>query len=101
MCGQRRVKKAGKLDVDRAKRLDDIGMVWDVLSYKWDQRYQLLIQYKQREGDCMVPFGHKENGENLGSWLDKQRQAKKAGKLDGDNVQRLEDVGMVWDAMSY
>ncbi len=61
--------------------------------------FALLEQFKDREGHCNVPVSHKEEGVNLGFWLSKQREAKKAGKLDVTRERRLEKFGIVWDAL--
>ena len=39
----------------------------------WQSRYRLLIKYLNREGDCLVPSNHVEEGFNLGSWVVRQR----------------------------
>ena len=43
--------------------------------------------------------GHKENGKNLGTWLNAQRQSKKAGTPDNFRVDRLEEVGVIWNVI--
>merc|ERR1712238_363749 len=70
---QRNLKKKEKLDPEKEKQLEDLGVVWDVLDHKWENSFNLLVKYKEREGHCNVPKSHKENGINLGNWLDKQR----------------------------
>ena len=39
---------------------------------------------------------HKEDGENLGSWLYTQKQKKKRGKLDQERFIRLTKLGIDW-----
>ena len=58
-------KKNGKLDTARQMRLEEIGVVWDMYSQHWDDTFALLLQYKDREGDCNVPAKHKEDGKIL------------------------------------
>ena len=65
-------------------RLVEIGIVWDVVSQQWEDMFTLLVQYKDREGDCNVPAKHKEDGKNLGVWLTNRRTGKKNGKLDAE-----------------
>merc|ERR1712232_810061 len=83
----------------RVGRLEEVGMTWNVIDDEWENMCDLLIQYKDREGHCRVPRLHKENGKNLGMWLDRQRQSKKAGKIDDYRVARLEEVGMTWNVL--
>ncbi|OEU11811.1 hypothetical protein FRACYDRAFT_162626, partial [Fragilariopsis cylindrus CCMP1102] len=102
---QRQNKKKDELDAEKVYRLNELGIVWDIPSQKWEDMYTLLIKYKQREGHCNVPVRHKEavNGggeKNLGKWLTRQRYVKKKGQLDPFKEERLMDVGIVWDVLS-
>jgi hypothetical protein len=97
---QRLDKKKGRLDAKRESRLDEIGVVWDVLSQKWETMFTLLLQYKERKGDCNASQNHKEDGENLGQWLNTQRANKKSGIIDAEKQQRLEEVGVTWGVLS-
>jgi hypothetical protein len=97
---QRYNKKKGRLDTKKEQQLNAIGVTWDVLSQKWEDNFNLLLQYKVREGDCNVPAIHKEDGENLGQWLNNQRTYKKNGKLDTEKEKRLEEIGVTWDVLS-
>jgi len=92
---QRQRKKKGKLNVALQKRLEDIGVVWDVTSEQWEDSYRLLIKFQQREGHCNVPYHYREDETNLGLWLSDQRQRKKKGTLNGTLEKRLEDIGVV------
>ena len=92
---QRQANKAGKLETSKVERLESVGIVWDVYEQQWETMFQLLEVYKEREGNCNVPDRHKENGKNLGGWVARQREAKKAGKLETSKVERLEAVGLV------
>ena len=94
-------KKTGTLDIMKEKQLKELGIVWDVFEHEWDENFQLLIKYKDKEGNCNVPKRHKEDGVNLGNWLGTQRQNKKGGTLDTVKEKQLEDLGIVWDAMEY
>jgi hypothetical protein len=64
---------------------------------QWNTMYTLLKEYKDREGDCNVPQRHKEDNENLGTWLSTQRQTKKKGKLHYEKEEKLNTIGIVWD----
>merc|ERR1712238_459709 len=92
---QRILNNKGKLDTGRHKLLEDLGVVWDMRNQQWENYFTLLVKYKDREGDCKIPNNHKEDGENLGHWLNKQRQALKKDKLDAARVQRLVEIGAV------
>ena len=97
---QRREKKNGSLDAVKAKKLEELNIVWEVWSQQWEKMYTLLTQYKQQEGHCNVPKSHQEDGQNLGNWLHRQRLNKKNGKLDTMKEQKLEDLGVMWNPFS-
>jgi len=94
---QRARKKKGKLDLIRVKKLEDIGVVWDMYSDAWNIKFRMLQRYKERKGDCNLPFNYKENGVNLGMWLPRQRTNKQKGILDATRVRQLNSIGIVWD----
>jgi len=97
LSSQRTRKKTGKLGISLIERLEDIGVIWDLCKEKWKNNYRLLVKFQQREGHANVPISHKEEGVNLGKWLDGQRRQKKKGELDISLEKHLEEVGVIWD----
>ena len=93
---QRQDRKNKILDTTKEKRLEDLGVIWDQLSQQWEDNFTLLVQYKQRDGDCNVPYSHNENGRNLGMWLSTQRRNKRKRKLSEERRHRLETIGVIW-----
>ena len=78
--------------------VDDLGFIWNVLSYQWEQGFDELVAYKNSEGNCLVPFKHKsDSGYNLFAWVDHQRQMKKNDKLKVELIKRLDDLEFLWD----
>ena len=62
----------------------------------WEFWFAKLIQYKEENGDCLVGDNHKTiDGYKLGIWVGKQRYKKSS--LSPDKVQRLDEIGFVWD----
>ena len=60
---------------------------------RWMARFKELKRYKKTNGHCNVPT--KSGG--LGVWVSNQRtNYKKAGKLDNDQISRLESIGFAW-----
>ena len=130
-----------RLTEDRRKRLEDMGFVWsardgekgsdvakgmrNTYDDQWDNMFEKLREYKEKNGNCLVPKRYKENPK-LGTWVDTQRvQYKKlqkilasqqpgnaegrgspipaddsgkplVGRLTNDRIQRLESLGFVW-----
>jgi len=67
----------------------------------WDTRFDELVEYKEKHGDCKVPYNfEKMNG--LGKWAAKQRQQYKALKegkhstMTPCRLEKLNSVGFVW-----
>lgn len=61
----------------------------------WHDRLEELTQYRARVGDTLVP---KRSPSPLGNWVNKQRQRRKKGKMNGDQIRALDNLGFVWDA---
>ena len=106
---QRTLHKAGRLVGERRRRLEAVGVAWDVATAQWEKNYALLQRFVEREGHANVPTKHVEDGEKLGAWLgtqrkrwqargwsEEERKAKKASPLSDEEVARLEAVGVAW-----
>lgn len=56
---QRMAKKNGirkwGFSEERSARLDEIGMVWDVPDYLWEENYEAAVRYHRENGDLDVP----------------------------------------------
>ena len=79
------------------------------LQGSWDLYIKALKQYKEREGDCLVPHKHIEildNGINisLGNWVRNMRNTKN-GKgralLTEERIIHLEKLGFIWNELRY
>jgi Helicase associated domain len=84
-----------KLTVDRRRKLDELGFVWDALTAQWEEGFNYLKVFKLREGHCRVPVKYEENGYRLGQWVGIQRANKDA--VSGERRQRLDELGFVWN----
>ncbi len=91
---QRNTKRTNILSLDRLHRLNEIGFVWEANESKWEARYSELCAYKEAHGDINIP--HDRTSE-LWRWVSTQRIFKKRGKLSADKIQRLNEIGFVWD----
>ncbi|MDB9950271.1 Helicase associated domain protein [Gammaproteobacteria bacterium] len=96
---QRTAKNAGLLAADRMQRLDDIGIVWNMVTALWEKRFASLQAYKEMHGDCNVVTGSKHDYTELGNWVAHQRAAKSKGELTVEKVNRLEELGFVWNPL--
>lgn len=95
-------KRAGTLTQQQIDRLDSIGMEWDGrLDLAWKRAFSLAEAYYQEHGNLLVPNRYKAaDGFALGQWVSVRRQKYLDGELTAEQIQQLESIGMVWDAVS-
>jgi len=93
---QRQHWKKKKLTDDRIQRLDEIGFIWDPQESVWEEMFSALVDFKKTHGHCDVPLNWPENPK-LGHWVYIQRQHWKKKKLTDDRIQRLDEIGFIWD----
>jgi hypothetical protein len=96
---QRAAYRGNVLAVDRAAKLEAIGLSWDPSAAKkeeaWDAMLEKLIAYKASHGDCNVPRHYKLDP-SLGGWVGRNRHL---GRLEGFSEERkkkLDAVGFNW-----
>lgn len=95
---QRTLKAKGKLPEYREQKLQEIDFIWDCNVLKeasWKKRFEELVVYKKRYGDCQVPVYWKKN-RSLGIWVRTQRTLEKKGKLDLEKKKKLDEIGFIW-----
>ncbi|EJK44189.1 hypothetical protein THAOC_37294, partial [Thalassiosira oceanica] len=94
VCTQRSAYMAGSLTKDRIDRLSGIGFEWALQdpTVPWETRFDELVQYTAKHGDCNVPWRQGK----LGIWAYKQRANYKKGKLSQDRINRLNGIGFDW-----
>lgn len=76
----------------RVAALESIGFTWQVVKTAWDEKYFALQQWQRRNGHTCVPISHPE----LGSWVSKQRQSQKKGKLSLRKQNLLNAIDFTW-----
>ena len=83
----------------QVKKLDELGFVWDPFSDFWEEGFNALVIFKEREGHCIVPVKHIENGYKLGQWVGAQRTSQ--SKISEDRLSRLDEIGYVWSPQDH
>jgi mRNA-degrading endonuclease RelE of RelBE toxin-antitoxin system len=63
----------------------------------WNQQYEKLVEYKRKNGDCIVPQRY-EQDKSLGHWVTSQRKCHTKNKLRQDRKHLLEELKFVWKA---
>ncbi len=86
--------KRSMLTLDMKTELDALGFVWNKIEYAWDEGFNHLQSFKEREGHCRVPNKHFEGSYSLGAWVSFQRQ--RADFLSSDQRDRLQRLEFVW-----
>lgn len=92
---QRHDKKKGCLVLERVSRLTKIGFDWNPSDSDWEKNFSALSEFFRQEGHLNVPEKWPEQP-GLRSWVNKQREAYKKGKLREDQIAMLENLEFVW-----
>ena len=91
---QKQRHRIDNLSEEQIYRLDALGFVWNPHEKLWIEGLNKLQQFHQREGHCLVPSKHQEEGHNLGTWVVSQRRKKP--KLSKEQISELDAIGFVW-----
>lgn len=102
VAAQRQVRagrRPGYLTQRQIARLDELGLHWQGSGERaWERGCQAAQRYRAKHGDLMVPVRYQtEDGLCLGEWIVYNRQRRQAGMMAEDRVDRLQNLGMVWD----
>lgn len=81
-----------ELDPTREDALNSINFVWNTVTAMWEERFRRLSEWKKVHGHCAVPIAQGE----LGTWVSKQRQLRKRGKLSPEKVDALNSLKFTW-----
>jgi superfamily II DNA or RNA helicase len=74
--------------IERKKRLNELGFVWNIKLFQWQIGFEYLKHYKEITGNCLVPHDFETiEGFKLGYWVANQRQRKL--KLARDQFDQL------------
>ncbi|WP_201408832.1 DEAD/DEAH box helicase [Mycobacterium paraintracellulare] len=85
------------LSAERKAALEAVpGWSWTVSKDAWDEKYEMVWKFADREGHARVPQSHVEDGVYLGKWVSVQRRTR--NKLTAERRARLESLpGWSWD----
>src|SRR5262249_51517334 len=90
---QRKTKKT--MSPERRKQLDEHNFGWAAPRAAWEEGFDALLSFKQREGHCRVSQGHLEGNFKLGSWVSVQRKTKKT--MSPERRKQLDEHNFVWE----
>eukprot|EP00547_Thalassionema_nitzschioides_P009489 CAMPEP_0194229778 /NCGR_PEP_ID=MMETSP0156-20130528/44066_1 /TAXON_ID=33649 /ORGANISM="Thalassionema nitzschioides, Strain L26-B" /LENGTH=308 /DNA_ID=CAMNT_0038962337 /DNA_START=38 /DNA_END=966 /DNA_ORIENTATION=+ len=72
-------------------------------SHKWQEFLSELLEFKRRNGHCLVPHDYPESP-TLARWVKRQRyqhnqrQQGKKSSITNERIQILNNIGFVWDS---
>jgi superfamily II DNA or RNA helicase len=98
LSAQRARKREGKMNGERVKKMELVGVIWNQVSAGWETRFAELVELTQKLGNPNLPMRYPENP-GLAKWLHAQRQNRRRGTLPSDKALRLEQLGVVWSPM--
>ena len=78
---------------EREKRLNEAGFSWVIIDNSFEEKFQLLSDFKKKHGHCDVPIKNKV----LIKWCYHLRESKKMNKLSSGRIKRLNDLGFKWN----
>jgi hypothetical protein len=84
------------LSDERVEQLSSLRFVWNVQEDGLSRHLNALQAFVDREGHARVPPLHIEDSLRLGAWVIRVRMRRQA--LTADTVNRLNELGFVWDA---
>ncbi len=93
---QRRLRRRGRLDPKRARRLDEIGFLWDSFKDQWIGMRAHLADWRERHGHCRVPR-HDRKDPKLAVWVGNQRIFRRKGLLSAERIASLDALGFEWE----
>jgi len=86
-----------RTNVEEKAKLDSMGFVWKAResSFSFDEVIRLLIEYKEKHGDCLVPTSYvTENGIRLGTIVINIRRNTR--RTNEEERAKLDSLGFVW-----
>ena len=100
-------KGTNKITEEQIKKLESVGMVWNVYDEGRNKNFELASSYYEHYGNLNIRvdfktsngYDYDEKGIALGKWIVDQRQAYKGTgscKITEEQIKKLECIGMVW-----
>lgn len=95
------VQQLSYLTEERIRQLDELGFIWSKVDRQWETNFQAAQDYYREHGDLEVPAAYiSPDGLKLGVWIQSVRHnRKKPGKgkpLTERQIAALDAIGMNW-----
>ena len=92
--------KKCKLSKEQIELLESIGMIWNVIDYRWNIMYLQAKSYYEQYGTLSIPDEREKEYKQLRTWIQEQKMKHntEAGpNLSKEQVEQLEAIGIVWN----
>jgi hypothetical protein len=66
---------------------------------QWNKQYEKLVEFKRKNGHCLVPRRYHQEDMSLGEWVSKQRGRHANNTMRQDRKEVLDEIGFVWKAL--
>lgn len=95
---QKADQKLAQLSAEKISRLESLFVYWDKAVAAWEAAFGRLQRFKKTYGHSYVHRSFfAEDNFRLGEWTAKQRASYLKGDLSEKQIERLEDLGFIWD----
>jgi hypothetical protein len=104
VMSQRARHASFKMPPDRKEFLDQLGFGWrvdELRQSKWNEQWEKLIEFKTKNGHCVVPQKKNKDGASLRVWVGHQRQCHAKNKMRQNRKELLDELDFVWKADSH
>ena len=92
------------LSQENIRRLENLGFLWNQKQNIFDERFEELMEFKEKFGHCFVPCKKSNEYRLLSQWCKRLRNSYKSiqngekphCKLTDHHIRRLEEAGFKW-----
>lgn len=85
----------------KVNQLNEIGFVYEKYTKDFNFCYDMCVKIKSETGNANVKQNYVYNDYNIGSWQVKMRQLYKNNKLSNSKIERLEQIGFIFDVFEH
>lgn len=96
ISAQRTRRRTGRLSKRQLDLLESIGFAWNARAQIWEDRFQELALFKERNGHLNVP----SQNQRLNGWIKSLRITFRRGHLSDIQIKKLESIGFDWNAQN-
>ena len=94
---QRKRYRTGIIESYQIEKLESIGMVWDISEETWMNKYDIAKKYFDTYGTIDIPALFEFDGVQIGTWIQNQKQAYWANRLEIEKKKLLDDLNISWE----